>query len=162
MTAKAAPNVPARAPLPKRGPKGKNQVYELDATPPTAGEGIFIHPITKAKYEGQWQRFDGIIKRHGMGIYTDGGGTYDGHFVEDLYQGQGTYTAIDGSTYKGEWKTGLMHGRGVYTWPDAALFEGTWENGKMEGPGTFTDPNKQIWTGVWHGGNAECQNLPVS
>jgi hypothetical protein len=162
MPPKPAPETSTRTPPPKKGVKGKNQGYELDPTPPTAGEGVFTHPTTKSRYEGQWQRFDGTMKRHGTGIYTDGGATYDGHFVEDLYQGQGTYTAIDGSTYKGEWKAGAMHGHGVYTWPDGAVFEGNWENGMMEGPGVFTDQNKQIWTGNWHEGNADCQNLPVS
>lgn len=161
MPAKPA-GADSKAAPPKKGGKGKNQGLELDSTPPSAGEGIFIHPITKAKYEGQWQRFDGVMKRHGVGIYTDGGATYDGHFVEDLYNGTGTYTAVDGSTYKGEWKNGLMSGHGVYSWPDGSVFEGTWENGKMEGPGVFTDYNHQIWTGTWHEGNADCQNLPVS
>lgn len=162
MPAKPAGADAARAPPPKKGGKGKNQGLELESTPATAGEGIFIHPITKAKYEGQWQRFDGVMKRHGVGIYTDGGATYDGHFVEDLYNGTGNYTAIDGSTYKGEWKNGVMSGHGVYTWPDGSFFDGQWENGKMEGPGVFTDANKQVWTGTWHEGEADCQNLPVS
>jgi hypothetical protein len=162
MPAKPAGDVPARAPVVKKNLKGKSQGYELDSTPCSAGEGIFIHQSTKSKYEGQWQRFDGVMKRHGTGIYTDGGATYDGHFVEDLYQGQGTYTAIDGSVYKGDWKAGMMHGHGVYTWPDGAVFDGNWEHGKMEGPGVFTGANKQVWTGTWHEGNADCQNLPVS
>jgi hypothetical protein len=162
MPPKPAADVPFRPPIAKKNIKGKAQGYELDSAPCSAGEGIFIHPETKAKYEGQWQRFEGVMKRHGTGIYTDGGGTYDGHFVEDLYSGQGTYTAIDGSVYKGEWKSGMMHGHGVYTWPDSAVFDGNWENGKMEGPGVFTGPNKQVWTGIWHEGSADCQNLPVS
>ena len=145
----------------KRG-KGKNQILEIDPTPPLAGEGVYIHPITKAKYEGQWQRIDGVMKRHGKGIYTDGGSTYDGQFVNDFFQGYGVYKAIDGSTYKGEWKEGKMHGHGVYTWSDGSVFDGNWENGKMEGSGVFTDARNQIWTGTWHEGSADCQNLPVS
>ena len=161
MPAKPAGDSGRPAPV-KKGVKGKNAGLELDNVPASAGEGVFIHPVTKSKYEGQWQRFDGVMKRHGKGIYTDGGATYDGQFVEDMYEGTGTFTAIDGSTYKGEWKAGVMHGQGVYTWPDGSRFEGTWENGKMEGPGVYTDMNKQTWTGTWHEGNAECQNLPVS
>lgn len=151
----------AKPPI-KKGAKGKNQGFELDNTPPTAGEGVFIHKASHAKYEGQWQRFDGVMKRHGTGIYTDGGATYDGHFVEDKYCGFGVYTAIDGSVYRGEWKDGLMQGHGTYTWPDKSVFEGEWEQGKMEGPGKFTDPKGHVWTGTWHEGNADLDVLNVS
>lgn len=155
-------DINTQKPMIKKAGKGKNQAFELDSTPPTAGEGIFENKQTHTKYEGQWQRFDGVMKRHGMGIYTDGGATYDGHFTEDQYDGFGVYTAIDGSSYKGDWKNGLMHGHGIYTWPDGAVFDGKWENGKMEGPGTFTDAQKHIWIGEWHDGNANCMNQPIS
>ncbi|KAH0795963.1 MORN repeat protein [Histomonas meleagridis] len=151
-----------RPPAKKNVAKGKTHGYEFDPPPPNAGEGIFTHRATLAKYEGQWQRFGGKMKRHGTGIYTDGGATYDGEFVEDQYQGYGVYTAIDGSVYKGEWKSGKMHGHGIYTWPDGSFFEGEWENGKMEGPGTYTDKDKNVWKGTWHEGEAELKNLPIS
>lgn len=152
----------AAKPPPKKNIKGKNQGFELDSTPPTAGDGVFVYKDGNAKYEGQWQRFDGVMKRHGTGIYTDCGATYDGHFVEDKYEGFGVFTSVDGAVYKGEWKNGLMHGHGVYTWPDKAIFDGQWENGLMEGPGTFTDPSGRIWTGTWTHGEAELENVPVS
>ena len=151
----------AQKPPAKKNAKQKNQ-FELDSAPPSAGEGVFINKDSNAKYEGQWQRFDGVIKRHGMGIYTDCGATYDGHFSEDKYDGYGVFTSVDGAVYKGEWKNGVMHGHGVYTWPDKAVFDGQWENGYMEGPGTFTDPKGRVWTGTWHEGNAELENIPVS
>jgi len=144
----------------KKGPKGKGPAFELDTAPPSAGEGVFIHKDSHSKYEGQWQRFDGIMKRHGVGIYTDGGSTYDGHFVEDMYHGFGCYFSFEGSVYRGEWRNGLMHGHGTYTWADKSVYDGNWENGKMEGSGVFTDSEGHVWTGIWHEGNADLENLP--
>ena len=69
MPAKPAGDSGRPAPV-KKGARGKNAGLELDNIPASAGEGIFIHPVTKSKYEGQWQRFDGVMKRHGKGIYT--------------------------------------------------------------------------------------------
>lgn len=146
----------------KKGAKGKNQPYELDSTPPSCGEGVFINKEKNARYEGQWQRIDGVMKRSGTGIYTDSGATYDGHFADDQFNGFGVYTAIDGSVYKGDWKNGLMHGHGEYTWPDKSVYEGEWENGKMHGVGKYVDHNGRVWTGTWTEGNADLENLPIS
>lgn len=141
-------------------PVRKNQNLELDPTPTSVGEGYFVHPSQGAIYEGQWQRFDGQIKKHGNGIYTDCGATYDGQFSEDLYHGNGNYTAIDGSSYHGEWVKGKMHGKGVYSWPDGSYFDGNFEDGKMEGPGILVDPKKRIWIGTWKDGIAELDIVP--
>ena len=152
----------AQKPSGKKNVKGKNQGFDMDNVLPSAGEGVFIHKDCQAKYEGQWQRFDNVMKRHGTGIYTDCGSTYVGHFVEDKYEGFGTYTAVDGSVYKGEWKSGMMNGHGIYTWPDNSVYDGQWVNGYMEGQGTFTDSHGRVWTGTWHEGNAELQLIPIS
>jgi hypothetical protein len=39
--------------------------------------------------------------------------THIGTFFDDLYEGQGTASGIDGSSYHGEWKEGLRHGEGT-------------------------------------------------
>jgi hypothetical protein len=110
----------------QEGREGEKQACELDS-PPNAGDGLFTDPITRAKYEGQWQRFDGATKRRGAGVYTDGGATSDGHFPEDLSHAQGNYTAIDRSAYRGEWRAGLMHRPWVHARPDSAVLAGNWE-----------------------------------
>ena len=38
---------------------------------------------------------------------------YDGEWVNDKHEGQGTGTKLDGSRYCGEWKDGKEHGTGA-------------------------------------------------
>lgn len=154
--------IPEAAPKPTvKKPSRKGQI-EIDPTPTTIGEGIFNHSTKGARYEGQWQRFDGVIKRHGNGIYIDSGTTYDGQFSEDLYHGNGVYTAIDGSTYRGEWKLGKMHGKGTYTWPDGSSYEGNFEEGKIAGEGVYLDNNKRVWTGSFKDEFGIFDSAPIS
>jgi radial spoke head protein 1 len=39
-----------------------------------------------------------------------------GSWVNDVRQGQGKYTYLNGDTYEGEWDNNLRHGYGTYTY----------------------------------------------
>lgn len=47
------------------------------------GNGVFIFP-NGAKYEGEWQMIEGIVKRHGKGVFTEGDAVYTGTFSSSL------------------------------------------------------------------------------
>jgi hypothetical protein len=57
------------------------------------------------------------------------GGTYDGEFVDDTFQGRGTYKWPDGSVYAGQWSHSKMHGKGEYVSYDGVRWEGEFYNG---------------------------------
>ncbi len=42
------------------------------------------------------------------------GGKYEGEYVNDVKNGNGTYIYPNGDKYVGQWKDGKKNGRGVY------------------------------------------------
>jgi radial spoke head protein 1 len=59
-----------------------------------------------------------------------------GSWVNDVRQGQGKYTYLNGDTYEGEWDNNLRHGYGTYTYTQTgAKYVGQWINGRREGTG---------------------------
>ena len=63
-------------------------------------------------------------------------GTYDGHFKNGKYDGNGKYVwKNDGATYVGNWKDSKFNGKGVYETADGTVMSGTWKKHKMNGPG---------------------------
>jgi hypothetical protein len=64
---------------------------------------------------GEWKD----NKKNGYGVfYYHSGAVYEGHFVDDLRQGQGKLTFMAGSSveegYEGTWEQDEWHGRGIY------------------------------------------------
>jgi hypothetical protein len=53
--------------------------------------------------DGQFERVDGVVKRHGHGTYTDGAETYEGEWSHDAMHGQGRYRSATGSSYEVRW-----------------------------------------------------------
>lgn len=95
-------------------------------------------------YMGQW-RDD---KRHGHGSYFFGltdwvpnrnteawlqenVENYTGEFVDDLYQGQGTYRWTNGQRYVGTFFANEKHGAGVFWYPRGTRREQFWEYGRF-------------------------------
>ena len=54
------------------------------------------------------------------------GDAYDGQFMNNLKQGQGTQYMKNGNIYEGEFFEGKWHGRGKITFPDTTVDEGIW------------------------------------
>ena len=65
-----------------------------------------------------------------------------GEWQDDVRNGIGTYTYINGDTYEGEWSNNLRHGQGTYTFADSgAKYVGGWVNGRREGVGELIFAN---------------------
>lgn len=80
--------------------------------------------------------------------YIDGG-SYDGYWVNDIPDGQGTAVYSDGSVYVGTFKNSLFHGYGVMNDSVGNKYDGHWVNGKRSGNGTITYNNGLIYNGMF-------------
>ena len=65
-----------------------------------------------------------------------------GMWMDDLRNGQGTYTYANGDTYEGEWSNNLRHGEGSYTYSaSGAKYTGNWMNGRRDATGQLLYAN---------------------
>ena len=141
-------------PAPKRG-----KTDQIDEEPlPEEGNDVFN--ARGFKYEGEWKRIDGVIKRHGHGVLTSDDFLYEGNFVEDLFDGQGILTFQDGRKYQGHFEKGVISGEGEMTFADQSRYIGEWYNGQMHGIGTFYTVMGDRWTGNWCHGMSTCPIFP--
>lgn len=79
---------------------------------------------------------------HGA-LYLENGNKYHGSFLNDLFEGAGTFYFADNRTYKGQFKGGKKEGHGVFTWPNGDVYDGEWKDGKQHGRGSFTHEGKK-------------------
>jgi hypothetical protein len=49
---------------------------------------------------GEWEKFDGIVKRHGRGIFREGENRYEGQWKEDKMCGKGKFTYANKTSYE--------------------------------------------------------------
>lgn len=75
------------------------------------------------------------------------GDIYEGEWVNDTPQGQGTMIYSSGNIYKGNWDGGFYHNFGTLTVGDTT-YEGMFNYGLKEGKGIMTGP-KGIYDGDW-------------
>lgn len=74
---------------------------------------------------------------------------YQGDYVADTRDGQGTYTFKNGNKYQGGYKLNKKHGFGIFIWDDKVgagagdRYEGEWINDVREGKGKY----------IWKSGN---------
>ena len=68
--------------------------------------------------------------RHSWSPYVRA--SYDGHFMNGEFYGQGTYTWEDGSVYTGRWRDGKMHGQGTLTFANGDKHVGSWQHGQLQ------------------------------
>jgi len=107
------------------------------------GRGTFWNGVSNL-YIGQWR--DDL--RHGQGSYffglTDWAPNrhteswlrenvenYTGEFVDDLYQGNGTYRWPDGQRYVGTFFANEKHGAGTFFYASGTRREQVWEYGRF-------------------------------
>ena len=99
------------------------------------GKGYFIY-ANGDLYEGYWSK----NKRNGKGrmIYSK----FDKiNPVFDFCQKQYPHFDDDelrAAIYEGYWKDGMFDGNGTYTFLNGEKYEGTWYQGKMKGYGKYT------------------------
>jgi hypothetical protein len=80
-------------------------------------------------------------KKHGRGVKTwPNGDRYEGTFVEDFREGEGTYAwgrgPWAGESYRGAYLRDRRHGFGTYRWTTGDVYAGPWENDIATGPPT--------------------------
>jgi hypothetical protein len=117
------------------------------------GEGTKTWPDGGYR-KGTWK--NGELNGHGyeyFGRTSDfAGDVYDGNFLNDKYDGQGSYyDKSEDSRYTGHFQEGAITGKGICTWGDRSKFpgryyEGDWKNGKMDGHGTKFWGRAGKWT----------------
>ncbi len=107
------------------------------------GRGTFWNGVSQL-YIGEWR--DGL--RHGRGSYFFGVSNwrpnrhsemwlsenyenYTGDFVDDLYQGHGTYRWPDGQRYVGTFFANEKHGPGTFYYPTGTIRPQVWEYGRF-------------------------------
>ena len=107
------------------------------------------------EYIGEWE----VNLRHGQGRHYTKDGVYEGSFVEDMYEGEGTYYLWYDETncdqpgkwllYDGSWLDGKMSGNGCKYFTNGDCFEGEFKNGKINGNGVMEYANGDIYEGEW-------------
>ena len=101
--------------------------------------------VEKARFEGNYK--DGLKTGFGKMVYPNGD-IYEGEWVENDMQGEGTYTyKKTGDIFVGSWFAGKKHGKGSYYFgADSSQMTGTWENGQILA-GSWTLKDCSVYTG---------------
>lgn len=92
------------------------------------------------------------ILPHQATVEYPGDGTYTGEFRGKLFEGQGTFTSVNGCVYTGEFKDGQFHGQGTMTFINGSKYKGAWNNGQMNGKGTLIQSDGSKISGIWEKG----------
>jgi len=87
--------------------------------------------------------------RNGFGklLFHQSGNKYEGNFVNDKIEGEGTYRWSFGDYYTGEFKNGVLNGYGIYKWLNGDIYEGFYQNGLRWGQGSLTNANGNSYVG---------------
>ena len=91
-----------------------------------------------------------------------GSSKYIGDWVNDKYNGQGTYTQGDWFKYIGQFKDGKFNGQGSYTFIEGKYI-GQFRDDKYHGYGILYYPNGKVFQqGLWNDGKfIQAQNSPT-
>lgn len=103
------------------------------------------------KYHGYYE--DGVKKGRGKLLWENENKSkeesYEGEFINDVFEGDGVYCWGTQKKYTGQWKNGQMHGEGVFNWKDGRIYKGEFKFDKKNGSGTLTWNDGRVWTGSW-------------
>ena len=87
----------------------------------------------------------------GKGVLTWlNGKKYEGTFANGVFDGEGimNYPRDDSKLqYKGGFKRGYQHGRGILTWRDGTVYAGVWLKDMMHGGGKLTQASGAYYEG---------------
>jgi len=93
---------------------------------------------------------------HEATVLWENGAKYVGE-LDNVKNGWGIMTWMDGNRYEGHWKNDKREGKGTLIWANGTKYEGDWKNSKIEGHGVHTLPNGDTLTGEWKNGKAHGQ-----
>ncbi len=98
-------------------------------------------------------RYEGFTvnnMRNGQGSYSyPNGDKYVGTWLNDRKHGPGTYYVLNGPVKRGEWLVGKINGNSTITFPNGEHFAGNLVNGLKEGQGIYYFPNGDRLEGNW-------------
>lgn len=80
--------------------------------------------------------------------YADGS-RYEGHLVNGVRQGMGTYYFANGGRYVGDWLNDKRHGKGTDYYTNGDRYKGDFYNDKREGYGTYYWSNGSSRSNQW-------------
>lgn len=102
-------------------------------------EGEFLFQ-DGATYTGSYLKKGEEIVMHGEGILQSGPEVFQGTFEKGMYK-EGTFKSCNGAIYNGHFLENKFNGMGTYTWnakmPDERTYNGMWKSGYMNGHGQF-------------------------
>ena len=146
----------------KRHDKKKEQQEEDER--PVDEQGAYIFEAHgHATYDGQVQRRDGVVRRHGAGTFRDERFTYTGDWRDDaMHCDAAVVRFASGAVYEGAVVDGKFDGRGAFRWPDGSCYAGQWRANRMHGEGTYTDRDGLAWTGRFYNGTGPGLRQPLT
>jgi len=93
--------------------------------------------MNENSYDGNWLN----DKRNGQGTFKwASGNTYKGNYKDDMRDGKGLFIWVNEEKYDGDWKEDARNGVGTYTWPNGSKYEGEFKDNERSGQGTYTVP----------------------
>ena len=137
-------------------------------------------PLKGILYSTEDNYYEGMFlngKKEGKGtIIYKNGAKYEGEIKNNLHNGFGKLTQLDGEIFVGQWKDGKINGKGVryhkngdvysgdymnsirdgigkYVFSNGDSYEGQWKNGKANGKGIFKFKNGDIYEGYFRDNN---------
>lgn len=86
----------------------------------------------------------------GKVVYPNGD-TYEGDFVNNIPDGFGTFTEINGNVYAGQMSKSEFQGKGKFFWKSGSVYEGDFVKNKREGEGKTTSADGSYFAGIYKG-----------
>ena len=90
------------------------------------------------------------INGKGKVIYPNGD-TYEGDFVNNIPDGFGTFTEINGNVYVGQMSKSEFQGKGKFFWKSGSVYEGDFVKNKREGKGKTSHADGNYFVGEYKG-----------
>ena len=86
--------------------------------------------------------------------YTDkddgDAGTYLGECIEEMPNGKGEVSYLNGDRLQGEFKNGVVDGAATYRSAGGNIYEGGFHEGKRHGKGVYTWAQGSTYNGEWN------------
>ena len=87
------------------------------------------------------------------------GNKYDGEWVDDVKEGYGVLTYVNGERYEGYWRNDKAHGKGTLTYSQGDRYIGDWAAGKKHGTGELHYANNDVFRGEWSDDHASGRGI---
>ena len=115
---------------------------ELNSSQEPHGMGKKTYPNGDF-YEGEWK--NGRLSGHGICVM--GKERYNGMFLTDCFDGDGTYKYENGASYSGAWSADRWNGDGILTLADGTKIECEWKMGKIPADVSITYADGSVYNG---------------